>query len=130
VDESPAKLSVDQFILEQIETVPHLEALLLVWNRRPKCWSVTDMANALFLPPGVTENVLQNLVQRGLLDEAAESTGQYHFASRSAEWNDFMGLLDRTYRRELIRVTKLIHSKAPSAVQEFARAFRLTKDKE
>lgn len=130
MDESPAKLSVDQFILEQIEAVPHLEALLLVWSRRPKSWSVTEMANALFLAPEVTESVLRNLLQRGLLSETGESTGQYQLASRSAEWDDFMTLLDRTYRRELIRITKLIHSKAPSAVQEFARAFRLTKDKE
>jgi hypothetical protein len=30
------KKEVDQFILDEIDSVPHLEALLLLWNTRPK----------------------------------------------------------------------------------------------
>jgi len=36
--------------------------------------------------------------------------------------------LDRTYRRELVRISRMIHSKASPAVREFARAFKFTKD--
>ena len=37
--------------------------------------------------------------------------------------------VEATYRRELVRVANMIHSKAPAAVREFARAFRFTKDR-
>jgi hypothetical protein len=36
--------------------------------------------------------------------------------------------LDRTYKRELVRISRMIHSKASPAVREFARAFKFTKD--
>jgi hypothetical protein len=31
---------VDQFILVEIDSVPHLEALLLLWNSKPRKWSL------------------------------------------------------------------------------------------
>jgi hypothetical protein len=46
------------------------------------------------------------------------------------ESDELMSHVDRIYRRELIRISKLIHSKTPSALQEFARVFRFTKEKE
>jgi hypothetical protein len=36
--------------------------------------------------------------------------------------------VDSIYRRELVRVAGMIHSKASSAVLDFARAFRFKKD--
>ena len=41
-----------------------------------------------------------------------------------------MAAVDTTYRRELIRVSRLIHSKPSAAVREFARAFRLKKERD
>jgi hypothetical protein len=32
------------------------------------------------------------------------------------------------YRRQLVQVTKLIHSKGPSSLREFARAFQIKKE--
>ena len=34
------------------------------------------------------------------------------------------------YRKELIRISRLIHSKPPAAVREFAKAFRFKKERE
>jgi hypothetical protein len=36
--------------------------------------------------------------------------------------------VEKTYRRELLRISRMIHSKAPSSVREFARAFKFKKD--
>jgi hypothetical protein len=46
-----AHIAVEKFIFEQIDTVPHLEALLLIWNRRPKVWTAAEMASALYVSP-------------------------------------------------------------------------------
>ncbi|HVM94072.1 MAG TPA: hypothetical protein VMT67_14720 [Terriglobales bacterium] len=119
---------VEQFILEKIDSVPQLEALLLIWNKRPKVWLVDEMSGAIYVSAEGTLAVLQDLVDKELLAEEPPGTGQYSYRSLSTEWEDFMELLDRTYRHELIRISKLIHAKTPSAVEQFARAFRLTKD--
>jgi len=39
--------TVDQFVLQQMDSVSHLEALLLLWNGRPKYRLVDEMARAL-----------------------------------------------------------------------------------
>jgi len=128
VAEKDERAKVEQFILEKIDSVPQLEALLLIWNKRPKVWLVDEMSGAIYVSTEATQAVLRSLVEKELLAEEPSGTGQYSYRSRSAEWEDFMELLDRTYRHELIRISKLIHAKAPSAVEQFARAFRLTKD--
>lgn len=119
---------VDQFILEQFDTVPHLEALLLVWNRRPKAWSREEMAQSLYVPADLAARVLRDLVQRDLLEET--DTGDYRYKSDSAEKDALISQVNETYRRELIRVSRMIHAKAPSAVRDFAQAFRFTKEKD
>src|SRR5690242_14919188 len=40
---------VDEFILEKIDSVSHLEALLLLWNSRPKQWSPDEIASRLYV---------------------------------------------------------------------------------
>jgi predicted ArsR family transcriptional regulator len=118
---------IDQFIIENIDTVPHLEALLLAWNNRPRTWSAEEMGAALYLQNEAAEKILRDLAQRGLLQDAVDKRYQY---VSSAQQDELMGQLEATYRRELIRLTRMIHAKAPSALRDFARAFRFTKEKE
>ncbi|MGZ4816089.1 MAG: hypothetical protein ACXVZV_11810 [Terriglobales bacterium] len=118
---------VEQFIVEQIDSVPHLEALLLVWNSRPRKWSMEDMAKALYVPPQVAEKVLGDLAARDLIIRAPESSDLYLYHS-SEERDALLKEVDATYRSQLVRVSGLIHSKASAAVRDFARAFRFKKD--
>ncbi|HEY4054093.1 MAG TPA: hypothetical protein VGL74_10130 [Terriglobales bacterium] len=119
---------VDQFILEQIDTIPHLEALLLVWNRRPKAWSLEEMAQSLYVPADLAAKVLKDLAQRDLIEET--DSGSYQYKSHSAEKDALIAEVSETYRRQLIRVSRMIHAKAPSAMRDFAQAFRFTKEKD
>jgi predicted ArsR family transcriptional regulator len=119
-----ARSHVDEFILEQIETVPHLEALLLLWNSRTKQWSLQEIANALYISNEAADGVLQDLKQRNLI---AENSSAYSYNSDLSRDN-LIEEVDKTYRKELLRITRMIHSKAPSSVREFARAFRFKKD--
>ena len=43
---------VDQSLRDKIDTVPHLDALLLLWSSRPKTRSAEHMTKVLFLAPG------------------------------------------------------------------------------
>ncbi len=123
-----ARRAADKFLLEKIDTVPHLEALLLLWNKRPKSWAVEEMAKELYLAPEPTRAILDDLVRQELI-VLAPAPGGYRYEPE-AERDRLIGSVDSIYRRELIRVTRLIHSKPSSAVRAFAQAFRLTKDRD
>jgi hypothetical protein len=124
--DGPSQSKVDQFITEQIPSVPHLEALLLIWNKRPKQWSVDEMANYLYVPADAASRILDELAARALIVEGGDQL--YAYNSDSAERDDLLRNVDTTYRRELVRVSGMIHSKASAAVRDFARAFRFKKD--
>jgi DNA-binding IclR family transcriptional regulator len=119
---------VDRFILNEIDTVPHLEALLLLWRNRPRPWSVDEMAKGLFLAPGTTREILRDLMRRGLITSTSEEVPEtYHYEPGSAI-DSLVSLVDSTYRQELIRLSRLIHAKPSASVREFARAFRIKKE--
>ncbi len=61
------RLQVDRFILEHIDSVPQLEALLLLFNSRPKAWSADEMAKSLFVRNEVASKILDNLLHRNLI---------------------------------------------------------------
>lgn len=119
-----AKRRVDQFILEKIDSVPHLEALLLMWRTKPKSSSLEDMTKALYIQPEWAQLVLQDLESLGLLSRVSE-----HYAyNPDTERDALMKEVEAAYRGELVRISNMIHSKASPAVRAFARAFRLKKD--
>jgi len=124
----PDREEVDRFILDEIDSVPELEALLLIWNNRPRDWSSEEMAKALYDRAETTQGFLRSLAQRGLISEVAENKGRYAAISDSPEKEAMLTALDRIYRREIVRISTMIHSKASRAVRDFARAFRFKKD--
>jgi len=101
---------VDQFLLEQIESVPHLEALLLLWNSRPRPWPVIDVAKALFIAPEAARGVLEDLAVRRLILPVRGESGRYHYASDTNR-DCLLLAVDTAYRCELVRISRLIHSK-------------------
>ncbi|MGB6131321.1 MAG: hypothetical protein WCC14_01210 [Acidobacteriaceae bacterium] len=123
-EEDPLRRQIDSFVLEEIDSVPHLEALLLVWNRRLQPYSVGELAHLLYISAEHAQAILYDLQQRGLVN----------LDSGSCAWNPdsrhaaLIPRVDETYRRELVRISSMIHSKASPAVRQFARAFRLKKD--
>ena len=119
---------LDQFILQEIDSVPHLEALLLFWRQRPRPWSARDMAKALYVSEEFGDQILRDLANRSLISTLPDQAGLYRLSVSSPENEKMLETLDRTYRRELIRITRMIHSKTSPALQDFARAFRFKKE--
>jgi hypothetical protein len=121
---------VFRFILHHIETVPHLEALLLLWRKRPQRFTDSDLAAQLFVNTGSVREILEDLQRRDLILAAPRSGREYRYQSQSAYTDALMEALSDMYGRELIGISKLIHSKKPSAAHDFARAFKFTKGRE
>jgi len=124
------KNEVDQFILSRIESVPHLEALLLMRKNRPKTWTVEELAQRLYVKPEVVRSIIEDLVRKRLVLGAPHAAEQYGYAPEPDEQDQLIQAVEETYKRELVRISNLIHSKPSAAVREFARAFRFTKERE
>ena len=122
--ESPQNSEVAAFVIAEIESVPHLEALLLLWNGRPRKWSVSDMARAIYLPENETQLILRDLVLRQLV---VTESDMYRYNPGHPK-TEIVAKLDTLYRREIVRISNMIHSKPSASVRAFARAFKLTKD--
>lgn len=124
-----ANNDVDRFLLENIDTVPHLEALLLLRNSSPTAWSVEDMAERLFLVPGSAKEILNDLVRQHLILVVPGTSESYRYEPEP-RLDRVIASVDFAYRRELVRISTLIHAKPSGAVREFARAFRIKKDRD
>ena len=113
-----------RFIRDHIDTVPHLEALLLMWESAPRRWTAEELADRLYVSIETARRVVADLARRRLLG-GAEGGQVYDPAN---EHHALLPLVARTYRRNLVTVTRLIHAKGSTPMQEFARAFRFKQD--
>ena len=117
------------FILENIASVPHLEALVLLWNSRPVGWTREELTSRLYVPSDKVHALLRDLIQKQLLTESFAEPRKYSYFSRSKDQDEMMRLVDAAYRRDVVRIATMIHSKASPAVQDFSRAFRFKKER-
>jgi len=128
--EPPDSKDVELFLVECIESIPHLESLLLLWKDRPNPWTPEKLAGRLYVDQIVARRVLQDLARAFLIAPVVGSAELFHYEPGSEEKDVLMEAVDATYRKELVRVTTIVHSKASSAVREFARAFRFKKEQD
>ena len=116
---------VRAFVTARVDSVPHLEALLLIWDTAPRAWSAGEIARRVYLPEDRSERLLQDLVANRWVKAA---DGGYAFDAESPD-APMVAHLAEHYRSNLILIAEMIHRKAPSAVLDFARAFELRKDR-
>lgn len=116
---------VYEYILEKIDTVPQLEAVILLWNSRPVGWTADELASRLYIPAENITELIQDLIRRQLVQQIHGATLRYSYLPRSEEQNEWMYKVDIAYRRELVRISTMLHAKTSSSVREFARAFRI-----
>ena len=119
-----------EFLLKNIDSVPHLEALILFWNSRPVRWTCEEMTSRLYVPFERVGDVLCDLVRLQLVAESETTPPRFSYYSRSKEQDDMMRQVDEAYRRDLVRISTMLHEKASPAVRDFARAFRFKKEQE
>ena len=129
VDSDDKQQEVLGFIQEHIDTVPELEALLLLWQHRPNSWKVEDLAQRLYIPLEETRAVLLDLNRKQLISASPDEADTFRYNLDSPKRNDLIRRTEELYRRQVVRISTMIHSKPSSAVRDFARAFRFTKEK-
>jgi hypothetical protein len=119
---------VVRFVNEKIDAVSQLEALLLLWEGPQQAWSIEQIAARLYVSDDAAAAIMKNLQVRGLV-RSEGTPPAYTYATAWDPSGEVMTAVACTYRHQLVQVATLIHSRAPSPVREFARAFDLKKDR-
>ena len=125
--EIPAR--VLQFLAERIDTVPQLEAVLLLWQDPQRLWSEEELAGRIYVGRPVAAAILQALQRQQLVTAEPSSVARYRYNPQWDPTGEVMPEVAAAYRRHLVPLATFIHSRASTAVREFARAFDLKKDR-
>lgn len=120
---------VERFLLDSIDTVPHLEALLLLFQSPATVWTDVQLAARIYVSDKQASGILEDLTRRSLIVRIEPSPAKYQYVARSPEQSALLDQVAQSYRTQLVQLTRFIHSNASGSVRDFARAFRL-KDKD
>lgn len=116
---------VEQFLLDSIDTVPHLEALLLIFQSPATVWTLAELSARIYVNDKQAAGILEDLARRSLITRVAAAPPQYQYIQKSRAQGELLENVAQSYRTQLVQVTRLIHSNGSGSVRDFARAFRL-----
>ncbi len=119
---------VRRFILTSIDSVPHLEALLLLRDNPRVEWDAEGISKRLYIAEDQASELLTRLREAGFLTVREANVPLYCYSPASGAQEQMVNRLAEVYANKLVDVTNLIHSKAATRVQQFADAFRLRKE--
>jgi hypothetical protein len=113
------------FLSRHIESVPELEALLILSEQTQQPWNEPALAARVYVSLAGARLILEGLQRRKLVSQSPEG---FRFAPADEAQRALVARVAHTYRTNLVAVANFIHRKAPGSVMEFARAFDLKKD--
>jgi hypothetical protein len=115
---------VKRLIAERIDSIPELEAILLLREHPNERWTAMETGQRLYVSTIVASHILSELAGRGFFscDESS-----YRYDPATAELAALVDALADAYAHHLVEVTHMIHGKPSASVRQFADAFRLRK---
>jgi hypothetical protein len=130
MENSEISEDVLEFLTRRIDSVPHLEALLLFWENPAVAWTATEIGARVYVSRDKARAILQDLMRHGFIAPAPGAAPDTGYCYQPG-W-DQAQIMTRTaevYRRHLVPIAELIHAKAESSsVHAFARAFKFKKE--
>jgi hypothetical protein len=126
--EYPIPNDVRQFILENIDSIAQLEALLLLRGSPNEEWGAQKVAKRLYISEQEATPLLARLSAEGLIAFSNDKPPLYRYQPASDDLALIVDRLVETYSKHLVPVTNLVHSKPRTRIREFADAFNLRKD--
>lgn len=119
---------IARFVLETVDSVAQLEALLLLRNHCEQDWSVVALAARLYIKEEQTAQIVSVLRMQGFVGQIGTDPVLFRYAPVLPELGAMLDRVAEIYRKHLVPITNLIHSKPKPRIQEFADAFRIRKD--
>jgi hypothetical protein len=117
--------NVKRLIAERIESIPELEAVLLLKDHPERDWDADEAGARLYVSRLMAAHLLAALAGRGLLRRTGET---YRYLPATDSLRADVDDLAQCYSRHLVAVTQLVHARPGVSVRSFADAFRFRKD--
>ncbi len=118
-------LHIQRFILTSIDSVPHLEAILLLCTSVAE-WTAAHLAQRLFITEKKAGDVLSDLCAAGFASKS--DTDLFRYDPASPDLREMVDELDEIYPRQLVQVSRFIHMKTYKQAQAFGDAFKWRKE--
>jgi hypothetical protein len=117
--------------INTIASIPHLEIMLLLQQNPGEVWSVTAIAQRMYVGEAQAGAMLKDLCEAGICKPFSSQPNEFIYSPAFQELGELIDQLAEYYPRNLINVTNMIHAKSASGqrVQMFADAFKFLKDK-
>ena len=131
MDNSIIPQEVARFILDRIDSIAQLEAVLLMRQSPDTWWEYKQVADRLYISEEQCAPVLDGLCRQGLLACMREQPKPvYRYRPDTGELREMVDRLAYYYSKHLVPVSNLVHAKAQMRMEQFADAFRfLSKEK-
>lgn len=126
--EIPVPKDLRRFILTSVESIPYLEAMLLLRSEYNAPWDAARLARRLYISEKKSADLLRALQAAGILVFAGQSASSYCYRPASPELGTMIDCLAEFYASHLVEVTHLVHSKHDKRAEKFANAFLWRKD--
>jgi hypothetical protein len=122
-------IEIEEFLANNIRSIEQLEILLMLQARPERRWTAGEVNGIIRSSDHSVASTLDQLCKQGLLRCSMESSvPQYQFAP-SAALGPTITTLARLYAERRVKIIETIYSERLSEMDEFARAFRLRKDR-
>lgn len=110
--------------IQTIESIPQLEAILLLHNEPAEIWSADRIAARLYLTPEKAAHLLAEIHRAGICTQHKSNPGFLY--APSLELRELIEQLGQYYSTHLIEVTNMIHARSDSGrkARLFADAFK------
>ncbi len=119
---------VRRFVIANIPSVPYLEALLMIREQEDHIWQAKKLAQRLYVGEKVAAELLEKIKDAGFLVYVQENQTLYRFTPQSDALKEIVGMLDASYKQNIIEISTLIHSKTAQHAQQFADEFKWRKE--
>jgi DNA-binding HxlR family transcriptional regulator len=128
VSEESIPQDVRRFIAEHIQSVVVLEVLLLMHREPAREWGADELGRELRVDPAWTQQELAALAQRGVIRQHAGDPPRYAYETTNASHQTVTALAE-AYAQRRVTVISLIFARPADALQSFADALKLRKDR-
>jgi hypothetical protein len=101
---------IAQFILNEIDSVAYMEALVLLRQYPARKWSIPALAESLYTGQNQVAEIVARLCAQGIAIVDNADSSLYIYQPRSGELTKTIDRLADIYAKHLVPVTNLIHS--------------------
>lgn len=115
-----------QLAARNLETMEHVEVLLLLARNEPREWSVSEVGAELRWEEKFAHKCLEDLVGSRLLarGRSDDQVVVYRYAPNAVDRDTVHGLM-RLYETRPLMLGRLIYDRPPTVARSFADAFRI-----